>query len=273
MLGLIYSIYRKLFARRCFIKLNKFLYYCSIRGLGIYNYENMNVSGENSFIQKIIKKNAIGKKKFVVFDIGANKGEYTKFLAENISNSSIFAFEPHPLTFKVLSKKCSCLNDIILFNCALAAEKSILKLYDYKSKDGSSHASLSSKVFTDVHGSKTISHQVDVTTVDLICEENNIKRIDLLKIDVEGYELDVLRGSKRMIQSDLVKFIQFEFTQLNTSTRVFFKDFWEILSEKYRIYRLLPNSLLEIKEYNPSDNEIFGYQNFIAIHKDVKNAI
>jgi len=96
-----------------------------------------------------------------------------------------------------------------------------------------------------------------------------VKFIDFLKIDVEGYELDVLKGANKMIESNKIKYIQFEFTQLNTTTRIYFKDFWEVLSEKYKIYRLLPNDLLEIKIYDPTSNEIFGYQNFVAIHKEL----
>ena len=64
-----------------------------------------------------------------------------------------------------------------------------------------------------------------------------------------------------------ISIIQFEFTQLNSTTRVFFKDFYELLSEKYKLFRLLPNGLLEIKSYNPTMQEIFGYQNFVAIMK------
>lgn len=269
MFRVIYSIYRKLFARAFFSKLNKLLYNCSIRGLGVYNYENMDVSGESNFILKHIKKDSFKKKEYVVFDIGANKGEYTKLISNIINNAQIFSFEPHPKTFNVLKNNCQNNSNITLFNCALSSEKGKLELFDYKSKDGSSHASLSSEIFSTVHNSEITSHQVDVSTVDSICKENNVKFIDFLKIDVEGYELDVLKGTNKMIESNKIKYIQFEFTQLNTTTRIYFKDFWEVLSEKYKIYRLLPNDLLEIKIYDPTSNEIFGYQNFVAIHKEL----
>ncbi|PCI28044.1 MAG: FkbM family methyltransferase [SAR324 cluster bacterium] len=269
MLQFIFSMYRKLFAREGFIKFNRFLYNCSIRGLGVYNYENMNVSGENSFINSYIKEDSLKNNDYIVFDIGANKGDYSKLILQSIPNAKIFSFEPHPVTFKILSDNCLKLNGIKLFNCALSSEKGFLELYDYKSKDGSSHASLSSEIFTTVHNAEIVSHKVDVSTIDTICKEHSIEKIDFLKIDVEGYELDVLKGSKTLLQNNKVKFIQFEFTQLNSTTRIFFKDFWELLSVKYKIYRLLPNGLLEIKRYDPTINEIFGYQNFVAIHKEL----
>lgn len=266
MLNFVFSIYRKVFARAVFVKFNKFLYHCSIRGLGIYNYENMSVSGENSFIDKTIKKIASSNQNMLVFDVGANKGDYTLLLSRKIKNIKIFSFEPHPKTFEMLSENCKQEN-VRLFNCALSSEEGELELFDYKSKDGSSHASLNSEIFSTIHKSSVVSHKVNVSTVDSICQQNGISEIDFLKIDVEGYELDVLRGAKRMLLSGSIKTIQFEFTQLNTTTRIYFKDFWDLLSESYDIYRLLPDSLLQVRGYDATMNEVFGYQNFVAIKK------
>ncbi len=265
---MIYGMYRYLFARKIFIKLNKFLYGCSIRGLGVYNYENMLVSGEKSFIDKIIKNLALNNEGLIVFDVGANKGDYTNLLADEIKNIKILSFEPHPKTFKVLSKNCNQTN-IKLFNCALSSNEGEFELFDYDSKDGSLHASLNAEIFSTIHNSSVISHKVNVSTIDIICKENNINKIDFLKIDVEGYELDVLKGASRMLLNESIQIIQFEFTQLNTTTRIYFKDFWELLSEHYNIYRLLPNDLLHIKNYNVTMDEIFGYQNFVAINKGI----
>lgn len=135
-----YKIYRYLFARKMFSKLNKFLYGCSIRGLGVYNYENMLVSGEKHFIDKFIKNMVSNDKTLMVFDVGANKGDYTNLLVNEIKGIKIFSFEPHPKTFKVLTNNCKQAN-VKLFNCALSSEEGELELFDYDSKDGSSHAS------------------------------------------------------------------------------------------------------------------------------------
>jgi FkbM family methyltransferase len=272
MLKIIYSVYRYLFARKIFSKLNKLLYNCSIRGLGVYNNENMSVSGEKSFIDKTIKKIASSNKNILAFDIGANKGEYTNLLANEIKNIKIFSFEPHPKTFEVLFNNCKQTN-VKLFNCALSSKEGELELFDYESKDGSTHASLNAEIFSTIHNSSVVSHKVNVSTVDIICHQNSITEIDFLKIDVEGYELDVLKGAEKMLQSESIKIIQFEFTQLNTTTRLYFKDFWEMLSDSYNIYRLLPNDLLQIKKYNATMDEIFGYQNFVAIKKGLDYGI
>jgi FkbM family methyltransferase len=138
-------------------------------------------------------------------------------------------------------------------------------LHDRADYNGSSHASLSSAIFSEVYRVKTKSETIDLTTVDEFCRLNHIDCIDLLKIDVEGYELNVLKGAKGMLNSRRVRFIQFEFTQLNSSIGVFFKDFYDLLVENYQIFRLLPHGIEPINAYNPTLHEIFGYQNFVCI--------
>jgi len=264
----IYNLYRKIFARLLFRKFNIFLYNCALRGLGVWNYENLNISGEASFVKQYLKDFAKRKSEFIVFDVGANQGGYIDLILDNIKNAKCFAFEPHPKTFKRLQSNLADKAAVKTFNFALSSEAGKMKLYDYDSFDGSAHASLSADIFETVHNSKVVSHEVDVSTIDLFSQENNIDHIDFLKIDVEGYELDVLNGAIGLINSDKVDFIQFEVTQLNSTTRVFFKDFWDVLSKKYKIYRLLPTSMLSIRKYDPTMNEIFGYQNYVAMRKE-----
>ncbi len=269
MITTILRLYTKFFAKQYFVNFNKMLYSMSIRGLGIYNYENMDVSGESNFIKNHILPKAKKQPKYIIFDIGANKGEYSKLVAK-LPNIEVYSFEPHPATFNILKEKTNSIDNIKHYNLAVSDNIGKLKLFDYESKDGSSHASLSSEIFSIVHNSNVVSHEVDVTTVDAIIKENKLDTIDFLKIDVEGYELAVLNGSIIALENKNISIIQFEFTQLNTTIRVFFKDFYELLSHNYSIYRLLPNGLLEIKQYNPTMHEVFGYQNYVAILKGLK---
>ena len=84
-----------------------------------------------------------------------------------------------------------------------------------------------------------------------------------------GNEIKVLEGSKESLKKGLFRAIQFEFTQINSVSRVFMRDFFDILGEEYVIYRLLPNQLLPLKKYNATMHEIFGFQNLVAIRKKI----
>jgi hypothetical protein len=97
-------------------------------------------------------------------------------------------------------------------------------------------------------------------------KEHSIDYIDLLKIDTEGNEMKVLLGLKDFLAKGKVGAIHFEFNEMNVISRVFFKDYFDLLSN-YNFYRLLPNGMLPIERYNPIDCEIFAYQNIVGIKK------
>ena len=189
----IYYMYSVFFAKVKLKKLNTLLINLGLRGLGLYNYQNLKLTGEFCFLKNYLTK----IKNPIVFDIGANEGEYAK-LCKNINKEArIFCFEPHPKTFIRLKNNFNT-EEIILINKALSNQNGKLLLYDYKEKDGSSHASLFADVIKKIHGKDYICHEVEVTKVDNIVSEFGIKKIDLLKIDVEGNELNVLKGVSRV---------------------------------------------------------------------------
>lgn len=265
---LILNFYRFIFSRKVFYKFNTTLYYLSLRGLGINNYTDLKASGENFFIKNNIKKQADKYSKYIVFDVGANQGNYTELLLKNINNIYVYAFEPHPITFKKLNERFITYNNIKLFNVALSDKIGDSNIYDYLNNDGSTHASLKSQVFSDIHYQSHISHSVLTSTIDQMTNDNNVEFIHFLKIDVEGMEYEVLKGAKKMITNKKISIIQFEFTKINAISKVFFKDFWDMLSNNYKIYRLLPKGLLQITTYDPTINEIFGFHNYVAIIND-----
>jgi FkbM family methyltransferase len=258
MLKFVHDLYAIFFARVFFYKFNKLLYSLSLRGLGVLNFSSDKISGEESFIENYVP--IINKG--VIFDVGANVGNYSKNLRRKNSQAEIYSFEPHPTTFERLRENTNAL-DIKILNVGIGATKGILKLYDYADNDGSSHASLYRDVIETIHKAKAIEHEVKVITLDAFAHENNIDRVGLLKIDTEGHELEVLKGFEQYIRDGKVNLIHMEFNEMNVASRVFFKDFWDFLPN-YDFYRMLPNGLIPIKSYSPVFCEIFAYQNIVA---------
>lgn len=258
MLRIIISVYRFLFARKILFRLNKLIYLMSLRGMGVLNYENNSQSGENHFLQHELDHIDDG----VVLDVGANIGGYCSEIRGLHKNCTIYAFEPHPKTYDQLARNTKNLN-ITTLNLGVGASEGALILYDYASNDGSQHASLYKGVIEQIHKSQAIEHQVKVITIDGFIAGKSIKKVILLKIDTEGHEYEVLKGAELSIKSGVIEIIHLEFNEMNVVSRVFFKDIWDFLPN-YDLYRMLPDGLVPIKNYNSVFCEIFAYQNIVA---------
>ena len=132
----------------------------------------------------------------VMFDIGANHGKYTIEMAKKAK--IVYAFEPSPENITILREKTIHLPNVRIQEIALSNIKGKTKLMIVSNPGGHSiHASLSGKAWK--HNLDN-SVDVNVTTLDKFCQENNIDRVDGIKIDVEAHELEVLLGAKETLK-------------------------------------------------------------------------
>lgn len=260
-------IWMFLFARKAMKGLNHVLLNLVHKSLGINNYQSNAISGERNWLRYVLRNH----NPTIVFDIGAHTGQYTKELRAAGYNGLIYLFEPHPNTFAKLQIEQGHIENNLLFNIGFSSQSGDALIFDYdliQEEPGSVHASLYRSVMTDIHKSPSIrERKVALRTLDEFVEAEKIDRISLLKIDTEGSEYPILLGAKKIIEEGRVEIIQFEFGEMNVVSRVFFKDFYDLLNPFYHIYRLLPGSLLPIKEYSAKYHEIFSYQNLVCIKK------
>ena len=269
-MSVILWFYRVLFGCSFCAPLNKFVMLCGLTGLGIFNYGSMRSTGESRFLRRLIKHAASSAppgSRIVVFDVGANSGEFSEAVLSIGKDVCIYAFEPHPRTFAQLHKRLS--ESAKCFHIALGASSGVTALHDRHSLDGSEHATTVAGVVERIHGEEVVSHEVRMKSLDAFVEENGVERIHLLKIDVEGAEFGVLEGSARLLREGRIDAVQFEFNEMNTVSRVFFRDFWNLL-QGYSYYRILPKGLLPIPKYNAVFCEIFAYQNIVALRPGVE---
>lgn len=267
----VFDAYAFLFGRAWLAKFNKALVLAGLRGQGILNYQNFEISGEKGFAQSALKTHSKRRSanqdtsSATIFDVGGNVGNWA-LMIESIQSGApykLFAFEPSPDTFATLAARTSHIPSIATFNIGLSDHSGIVQMHDYASSaHGSSHASIEDGVITSVHGKSERTFEVKVITGDRFCKENQIDFIDFLKIDVEGHELKVLQGFQGMITSRKVGVIQFEFNETMIPSRTFLEDFRAILNG-YKMFRILPKGrLLPIRR---RDIQIFRYQNIAAI--------
>lgn len=260
--NIIIFVYEKIFVRKFFYRFNKAIHFLSLKGLGVLNSKDT-LSGENYFLAKFFSRKSDA---LTVFDVGANVGNYIKYVRGFSQSAKIYAFEPHPVTYKKLTQagqECGA----HIFNIGFGNKRELVELYDYKGQDGSEHASVYEGVITAIHGAVAVAHIVDIYTIDAFVAEHAVPQIHLLKIDTEGNELMVLEGARNSISNGVIDVVQFEFNEMNIESRVFMKDFYAILGD-YKFFRLLPDGLVELK-YSPIYCEIFCFQNIVAIRRDL----
>ena len=234
--------------------------------IGILKFENEIVSGEQFLITRVLKKNLGEIKRPVIFDVGANVGKYSMMLAKEYPDAHIFAFEPNENAFKQL--KTNLGNMVTCINVGMGSEEKVEKIFTYADNLTSSHASMYKEVFRTFHKrDDLVEIDFQITTLDLFCERRKVTGIDFLKIDAEGNELNILKGASGMISDGRIKMIQFEFGECDVFSRVFLQDFYAMLSD-FNIYRLDSECLIPLFKYI-STNEIFRFQNFFAVRKDL----
>ena len=194
----------------------------------IYNLVDILLMNNNEKdIFKIIKN----EKNKIVFDVGSFEGKFTEKilkLEKKNSKSKYFLFDPNPNAYKYVQRLINR-NKNIFFKCVglnnKIGEKSFY-LNSFFEASGSSFQTdskndklwnLSRKIvvyFFNIFNFKLLKNyktlKVKTDTIDNFCKSNKIKKIDLLKIDSEGHEEFILKGSTKMFKKKRIKSIYLE---------------------------------------------------------------
>jgi FkbM family methyltransferase len=198
-----------------------------------------------------------------LFDVGANVGNYTAMLLENFGDAmaKIHAFEPSSLAFRRLEQRYRDSQHVVLNNFGLADRDGTAVLYS--DREGSEMSSLTERRLSH-HGIEVNqTEDVSLRTLEGYAKEKNVDRIYLLKIDVEGHELDVLKGAGELLGSGRIENIAFEFGGADIDSRVFIQDFYYLLHPNYELFRIVRDGIYPLGEYSEY-LEVFCYANYYA---------
>lgn len=150
----------------------------------------------------------VGNDRPVIFDVGANRGQTIERIRKTFGRPVIHAFEPGRDTFAELERRTRGTPDLHLNRLALGQRAESRTFFDTDPPDMSSLLEQS----VDAWGKIKDTYPVQLTTADDYCAAQGIERIDILKSDTQGFDLDVLKGAHGMIDRRAIKLILMEIT-------------------------------------------------------------
>lgn len=238
---------------------NQTLNYICQRYVDRYNGDNNSDpsrNGEEIFLRTELPKLRGG----VIFDVGANIGNWTKTVLQISPSIQFHCFEPSLPTFRQLASN-NFPSNVTINNMGLGDSEgqAELNIVDPASGLNSLHMRRGVASFQPV-----TRETISLTTADDYCKQHNIDQIDLLKADVEGHELSVFKGMTRMLRKGRVKIIQFEYGFCSLDARVCLADIWDFLAPfGFKFFKLFPQGPREIPVYSQA-LETFKYANYLA---------
>ena len=143
----------------------------------------------------------------VIFDVGSHVGNTVRKYKSVFPNSKIFSFEPTELSYKKLVNKFSKDSSINVSLLGLSNRADKMTFYLSESDNLNSLKKPNKRAWGF---EKKETTQVDTNTLDNFCAINDIKYIDILKLDIQGSELDVLRGSQLFLSERKIGLIYLE---------------------------------------------------------------
>jgi len=162
----------------------------------------------------------------VIFDVGANVGQSIDLFRRHFDHPIIHAFEPSPSTFRELQRQTVDIPDLHLNNCALGS-RSEIKLFAENT-----YSELSSLLEPTADRGWEVEkrYQVEVQTLDEYCAKRSVTHIDMLKLDTQGFDLEVIKGGSELLALQRIQLLFIE---------IIFSDMYEGLPRPDEIYSFL----------------------------------
>jgi len=225
-------------------------------------YKNwVNVDRVNNLDFYYIIKNIFNKKQNIYcFDVGANIGQTTKKLRRYFPNSTIYCFEPVQETYKLLEKNLQGYSNIYTYNKAMGGAKGEIEIFH---RENSEWNSLVKSLNESAKNSGATAELIKVDTIDNFVKEKDIPKINILKSDTEGFEMEVLKGAKYCLENHLIDtlYIEVGFSKNDLQHTYFTKIMEDLENYGYGF-----SGLFE-KSYTPEN--VILYANALFVKKQI----
>jgi len=221
----------------------------ALRAAGYEDFDPR-TNGEWRFLAKAVE---IGDG--VVLDVGANEGNWARMVISSHPRARLHCFEPGSVAFRALSEGMG--ESVQLHNVAVSDQRGTVVLHAAEESEMSS-------MFARPNLADTTEETVNAITIDDFRRVESIDEIALLKIDTEGNELAVLRGASESLPR--IRMIQFEYGGTAVDARIFLRDFFDLLADRFDLYRLWRFGLIHEPRWHEL-LEVAAYQNWVCIRR------
>jgi len=221
-----------------------------------------------SLVQECVLQNFPSDHKLIVFDVGANIGEWSIQLLKlwrERPESCLYAFEPVSSTMAMLEANLKGITStwrVTPVQLALSEKTGRTEMFVVKDGAGTN------ALVPDPSEAINRTESVQLSTVDDYCEAHGIDEIGLLKVDAEGHDLFVLRGARRLLERKQINVIQFEYTFRWVWSRATLFDVFEFAeSVGYRVGKVTPKGIEFYDAWHP-ELEKFVECNYLFCRQD-----
>ncbi len=215
----------------------------------------------------------LGRPPACILDVGANDGETALRFSSAFPNATIYSFEPDPETFQRLVKRTGDVKNVHLVNAALGRTAGQTTLFRnrfdatnslLRSAPGAQEFLVNPSLLDPVG-----SAVVKLDSVDHFCAQQDIVRIDVLKIDTQGYELEVLGGANQSLESRGVPLIYAEvsFVPYYEGQPLFDEVYRYAYSRGYRLVAIYESGYLT-HYYQVGGNVLFVHESLGKRRRD-----
>jgi FkbM family methyltransferase len=178
----------------------------------------------------------------VIFDVGANVGDWTAQYLTHAPNAKFYCFEPAAETARDLSRRMGQTPRVQVIQLAIGSANGSATLYH------AAHSVQNSLVAPEGDAGQSVSEQVQVVTLDEFTDARGIAHIDLLKTDTEGFDHQVLMGADGLLGSRRIDFVLVE---VNFAERDPSHSSFETISRALRAHGYTPIGFYDVHWWGP----------------------